>query len=180
MNQVVNPPPTTTALASSLNPSVLGQPVTLTATVTAVAPGAGTPAGTVTFYDGATVLGTGTLDAAGVATLTTSALGVGDPPDHRALRGHLVLRHLDLGAAGPAGRRRLDRHRADEQRRTRRCSGQAVTLTATVTAVAPGAGTPAGTVTFKDGATVLGTGTLDGSRRGDAGHQRPRGGRPTP
>ncbi|MFE2750354.1 Ig-like domain-containing protein, partial [Streptomyces scopuliridis] len=49
---------------------------TLTATVAAVPPGAGTPTGTVDFFDGATLLGTGTLSG-GVATFTTSALSVG-------------------------------------------------------------------------------------------------------
>src|SRR5207245_564637 len=39
-------------------------------------------------------------------------------------------------------------------------SGQLVTFTATVAAVSPGAGSPTGTVTLKDGATTLGTGTL--------------------
>ncbi len=37
------------------------------------------------------------------------------------------------------------------------CEGQLVTLTATVRSVAPGSGMPVGTVTFKDGATVLRT-----------------------
>src|SRR3989441_363938 len=40
--------------------------------------------------------------------------------------------------------------------------GQPVTFTATAAAVSPSAGTPSGTVTFKDGATTLGTGTLSG------------------
>ena len=51
--------------------------MTFTATVTVVAPGAGTPTGTVTFKDGATTLGTGTLNGAGVATFTTTALAAG-------------------------------------------------------------------------------------------------------
>ncbi|MDQ3814371.1 MAG: Ig-like domain-containing protein, partial [Armatimonadota bacterium] len=51
--------------------------VTFTATVTPVAPGAGTPTGTVTFRDGATVLGTGTLNANRQASITTSSLAVG-------------------------------------------------------------------------------------------------------
>jgi hypothetical protein len=55
---------------------VFGQAKTLTATVAAVPPGAGTPTGTVSFFDGATLLGTGTL-AGGIATLTTSTLAVG-------------------------------------------------------------------------------------------------------
>jgi hypothetical protein len=43
-------------LTSSQNPSNFGQAVTFTATVTGTS-----PTGTVTFKDGATVLGTGTL-----------------------------------------------------------------------------------------------------------------------
>ena len=48
--------------------------------------------------------------------------------------------------------------------------GQPVTLTATVAATAPAAGTPSGTVTFKDGAHAIGTGTIV-ERAGDA-HDR--------
>jgi len=44
--------------------------VTFTATVSAVAPSAGTATGTVTFLDGAATLGTASLSA-GSATLTT-------------------------------------------------------------------------------------------------------------
>ena len=47
---------TATALAASPNPSTVGQAVTLTATVTP-AP-TGTPAGTVSFFSGSTLLGT--------------------------------------------------------------------------------------------------------------------------
>jgi len=49
--QQVNPASTTTTLASSLNPSVSGQSVTVKATVTTVSPGTGIPTGTVDFYD---------------------------------------------------------------------------------------------------------------------------------
>ena len=45
------------ALGSTPNPSVLGVPVTFTATVGAVAPGAGSPGGTVSFDDGGSNLG---------------------------------------------------------------------------------------------------------------------------
>src|SRR5205814_1978449 len=41
--------------------------------------------------------------------------------------------------------------------------GQSVTFTATSIVTLPGTGTPTGTVTFKDGATTLGTGALNGS-----------------
>jgi hypothetical protein len=70
----VIPASTMTGLASSANPSASGSSVTFTATVSAQY---ATPGGTVTFKDGANTLGTGTLNASGVATYTTSALGVG-------------------------------------------------------------------------------------------------------
>src|SRR5207237_108327 len=73
----VNAGSTTISLASSANPSVSGQNITLTATVTAVAPAAGTPTGTVNFYDGATNLGSAKLDASGQATLNIASLSVG-------------------------------------------------------------------------------------------------------
>jgi hypothetical protein len=66
-----------TAISSSINPSNSGQAVTFTATVTANAPGEGTPTGTVAFLDGAGTIGVGALDATGHATFTTSILGAG-------------------------------------------------------------------------------------------------------
>ena len=62
-----------TSLSSSANPGIFGSSVTFTATVTG--PG-GTPTGSVTFYDGASSLGSNAL-ASGTATLSTSALTVG-------------------------------------------------------------------------------------------------------
>jgi hypothetical protein len=62
-----------TTLVSSQNPSVAGQSVTFTATVTG---SPGTPTGTVTFTDGATTLGTIPLTGA-IASLTTSSLTAG-------------------------------------------------------------------------------------------------------
>lgn len=64
---------TATTLVSSLNPSVAGQAVTFTATVTG---SPGTPTGTVTFKDGAATLATVSL-AGGMATFTTSPLTAG-------------------------------------------------------------------------------------------------------
>ena len=66
---------TTTSVVSSVNPSVFGQSVTFTATVTPS--GSGTPSGKVTFMDGASTLGTGTLNTSAQATFTTTALTVG-------------------------------------------------------------------------------------------------------
>src|SRR5205823_14447503 len=58
---------TTTSLVSSGNPSTSGAPASFTATVAPVAPGTGTPNGTVTSNDRSTTLGTATL-ASGKAT----------------------------------------------------------------------------------------------------------------
>ena len=74
----LNQAPTTTALASSANPSISGQSVTFTATISTA--GTTSPTGTVQFFDGSTLLGTGALrTASGVttATFTTSTLAVG-------------------------------------------------------------------------------------------------------
>jgi Pro-kumamolisin, activation domain/Bacterial Ig-like domain (group 3) len=76
-SQVVDKAATSTGLVSSLNPSVSGDEVTFTATVTVNAPGAGTPGGTVTFMDGSTTLGTGTLNSKGKATFAISTLTEG-------------------------------------------------------------------------------------------------------
>ena len=67
----------TTTLTSSLNPAYYGSSVTFTATVASVS--TGTPSGTVTFKDGATVLGTGALTA-GQTTFTTNNLSVSGSP----------------------------------------------------------------------------------------------------
>ena len=65
----------TVVLTSSNNPSTVNQPVTFTATVAAGV------TGTVSFYNGTTLLGTGTIvltgNANGVATFTTSTLPAG-------------------------------------------------------------------------------------------------------
>ncbi len=67
---------TTTNVAASISPTLFGQPVTLTASVTS---SAGTPnGGTIQFYDGKTLLGTALLlDTFGQTVYTTSTLSVG-------------------------------------------------------------------------------------------------------
>ncbi|MDF3293221.1 beta strand repeat-containing protein, partial [Streptomyces silvisoli] len=158
--QTVNQAPTTTAMTSSPDPSVFGEPKTLTATVTVVAPGAGTPTGTVSFFDGATLIGTGTLSG-GVATLTVSGLGVGSHSLTAVYGGDSNF----AGSTSP-----VDTQTVTQAATTTALTsspdpsvfGEPKTLTATVTVVAPGGGTPTGSVGFFDGATLLGTGTLSG------------------
>jgi MBG domain (YGX type)/Bacterial Ig-like domain (group 3)/PQQ enzyme repeat len=65
--------PTTTTLSAPAS-ATPGASVALTATVASTA---GIPGGTVTFYSGTTSLGTGTLDAGGVAALSTTTLATG-------------------------------------------------------------------------------------------------------
>jgi hypothetical protein len=76
VNLVVNlPTPTATTLMVSPSPAAAAQPLTLTATIAPLP--TGSPLGTVSFYDGETLLGMGTVNASGVATLTSTAVITG-------------------------------------------------------------------------------------------------------
>ena len=63
---------TSVALTATANPVSYGQPAMFSATVSVVAPASGTLSGIVTFKDGSTTLGTGTLNATNQATFTTT------------------------------------------------------------------------------------------------------------
>ena len=120
-------------LTSSTNPSMFGQSVTFTATVTVAAPGAGTPTGTVTFMDGATTLGTGTLNAAGVATLHDRD-AVGRPSQrHRGLRRRRELQREHVADRRPDRADQADTTTALTSSTNPSVFGQSVTFTATVT-----------------------------------------------
>jgi hypothetical protein len=70
----VSPPPTTTLLSTSVNPSVFNQPITFTATLQLTS--TGTPTGTVTFYDGPNSIGTGAVaNNSAQLTIPGSSLG---------------------------------------------------------------------------------------------------------
>ncbi|HLJ95684.1 MAG TPA: Ig-like domain repeat protein [Gemmataceae bacterium] len=152
---------TTTLTVSPTSSTVFGQAVVLTATVSAVASGSGTPSGTVTFQDGTTTLGTGTLDANGTATFTTTSLTAGTS--------HSLIAVYNGGGAftgSTSSAITFSVNKADATVTVTASpnpatAGQATTFTAILTAVVPGSGTPTGTVTFMDGTTTLGTGTLD-------------------
>jgi hypothetical protein len=75
----INKADTSTAVLSSINPSIVGQTVTFEATVSVLAPGAGTPTGYVEFFDGTTSLGTAALSTTVPfkASISTSVLSVG-------------------------------------------------------------------------------------------------------
>ena len=83
ISQVVNKASTSATVATSLSPSVSGESVTFTATISVVGPGSTAvayPTGTVTFYNNGTSIGTGVLSIVNgqdEATYTTSALATG-------------------------------------------------------------------------------------------------------
>jgi hypothetical protein len=161
LTQTVNKANTTTALASSLNPSASGQPVTFTATVTPAF--GGSPKGTVTFYNGTTVLGTGTLNSTTrTATFATSTLSVGTHSITGTYSGGVDLN----GSTSPVLTQTVNSSVVPTTTTLTSSVNpssflQTVTFTATVKSTTTG--TPTGTVTFTNGTTVLGTGTLNGS-----------------
>ncbi len=161
--QVVNPSPlvaTETALVSSVNPSVFGQSVMFTASVSGEG---GVPSGMVTFFDGVTQIGAGVLDASGQASVSTSVLAVGSHQVTAVYGGDTTFNPSSSTAleqvvdeTSPTGTSTSVASSVNPS-----AFGQAVTFTATVTSSDPEAGTPTGTVEFRDGTTVLGTATLD-------------------
>jgi hypothetical protein len=157
--------PTQTTVSTPTNPSTGGQAVKVTATVvpapTSPDPSGAvdtrTPAGTVTFREGTTVLGTaakffGTYSitlpvlSAGTHTITASFSG-DDAFEASASTVVLTVQRASttLTVASSANPSTLN---------------QPATLSATLAVVAPGAGTPPGAVTFREGTTVLGTATV--------------------
>ncbi len=150
---------TTTALTSSANPSVFGQPVSFTAAVTSPA---GTPTGSATFASDGNELGTVGLTG-GQAMLSTAALPVGN---------HTITATYSGDANFLGSSDTLAQTVNKDPTTTTLTSapnpstfGSPATFTATVTANPPGSGTPSGTVTFSRDAIVLGTGSLDTSGR---------------
>jgi len=164
-NPVIVQEGTNTTVTSSPNPSVFGQSVTVTATVTSVDAGAGTPSGTVTFALGGNVLASGVpVNSVGQASFSTTALPVGTDIISAAFTGN-------SGWASSSGDDRNAPQLVLQDSSTTTVSaapatsvfGTAVVFTATVTANAPGSGTPTGAVTFTEGAAILGTGVLNGN-----------------
>jgi hypothetical protein len=146
----------TLTLSVSPNPSVVSNPVVLSATATST----GTPTGMVTYYDGTTVLGTAYVTGSGVATFTTYQLTVGthnlsaqyagDPSNEGATSNvvsDIVQQATSLTTLASSN--------------STTTVGLPVTFTATVVSLNGPA--PTGSVQFTDGATVLGTVNLTNS-----------------
>jgi Bacterial Ig-like domain (group 3)/Carboxypeptidase regulatory-like domain/Bacterial Ig-like domain len=153
-------PPVT--LSSSVEPSTHGQKVTLTAKVAPTTTGGPAPQGTVTFEEGSSTLGVANLTSKGTATLNTTTLGAGE---HKIVAAYSGDSRYGPGESEPLLQEVEKATTQVTLAATLNPSayGSSGTLKATVKAVAPGAGTPAGTVTFSEGSTVLATVQLAGS-----------------
>src|SRR4029077_20997632 len=136
-------PAATTAVVSSANQSAFGQAVTFTATVSS--PG-GTPTGTVTFLDGAISLGAATLSPSGMASLTTASLAVGP---HSITASYGGDSNFNASSSSPLSQtvNRAATTVKSISSANPSVFGQGVTFSAVVAPVAPGAGSPSGTVT---------------------------------
>jgi Bacterial Ig-like domain (group 3)/Glycosyl Hydrolase Family 88 len=154
LSQSITKAATSIILTASPSASRFGQPVAFYAAVKSAT--SGTPTGTVTFKDGATILGTGTLSL-GHAKISTLKLAVGSHPLTAIYNGNpnftasasAVLNFVTSKAAiSTAVVSSLNPSK----------TGSAVTFTATVKSSTTGI--PAGSATFKDGTTILATVTL--------------------
>ena len=149
----------TTTLASSSNPSHLGQGVIFTASVSS---SSGTPGGSVTFKSGSMTLGSGTLSG-GKATLSIANLSVG---------AHAIEAYYSGGSGYLASTSSALTQTVDKGTSTTAVTGSSttstfgssVTFTATVSPSSPSA---TGTVTFKDGSTTLGVRAVSGGKAVD-------------
>ncbi|HKW32657.1 MAG TPA: Ig-like domain repeat protein [Candidatus Acidoferrum sp.] len=159
LTETINQSSTATTLVSNSNPATFGQAVPFVATVQTASGGAAT--GTVTFFDGATTLGTASVSTNGghnVAQFTFSGLLGGTHTITAAYSGDTNY------AASTSGALTQTINPASSTLTVGASSnpasfGQAVILTATVVPSVNGT-LATGTVTFFDGANSLGTANL--------------------
>jgi hypothetical protein len=145
---------TTTALTSSLNPSSYRQQVLFTATVS---PSSGAT-GTVTFMDGGSTLGSSTLDASGVATLSVSSLAVGTHSITAQYGGDASHNGSTSAAVSQTVNKASTTTTLTSDANPSK-SGRPVTFTATISS-----STATGNIQFQDGSTSLGTAFVVGGR----------------
>ena len=156
--QTITGDPTSTSLSVSPNPAAAYSPITLSSSVTSQY---GIPTGSVSFNAGPTLLATAALNAAGRATATVSTLVGGSysitanyTADTRFQPSSSSAVQEMVSAANTVTVLTATPNPA--------ILGQAVTLTATVSASHLSGGL-SGAVTFLDGSTVLGSGKLGGN-----------------
>ena len=164
MSLTVSQTATSTAVTASPGAPVVGQPVTLTATVTEADVGEGVLTGNVTFFDGKTALGSSAVtgsDGVGRAVLVTTSLALGDHSVTAVYNGD-----ANNTASEPSGAVNVSISRDVTQvvvlsPASSAVYGQPLTITAIVSVVGPGAGMPTDQVKFiGNGTETLGTGTI--------------------
>ena len=146
----VNKANTSTAVSSSMNPSVFGQSVSFTANVTVVSPGAGSPSGTVQFKVDGSPFGSPVTLVGGVATSSASTtLPVGNHTVEADYAGDSNFNTSNGTLSGGQTVNKADTSTSVSSSANPSVFGQSVSFTANVSVVSPGAGTPGGTVQFK-------------------------------
>jgi hypothetical protein len=146
---------TTTTLLPPGQPATANGMMTLRANVAVVPPGTGKPIGKVTFFDGSTALGSATVTD-GKAELHTPKLAAGI----HNLRAYFTGTGSYAGSSSAIVRYTTAATTATALAAPPAAFGQATALKATVSVLTPGFGSANGRVTFRDGATVLGSATL--------------------
>ena len=137
------------SLASSDGSGVYGQPVTLVAIVAASNSATGTPAGTVTFFDGETALATVPLDSSGTAVLSTSVLAVGSHSITAAYNNTANFLGVESGSASESVAQASNDVVLVPQGVCKKKQLVSVNLTAKIEPSAPGGGVPTGVVAFE-------------------------------
>jgi hypothetical protein len=156
----IGQPTTTTTIASSANPSVYGQAPTLSSSVSASS-GTGTPTGSVTFDDGTNALGTTSLSGA-QAAVTVSSLSVGPHSITAAYSGDSNFLASTSSALSQVVNQASTTTSLTSSASPSTLNGS-IDLTANLSVVAPGAGTPTGTIAFQEGANVFATSPVNSS-----------------
>ena len=158
--EVVVQDASTTTLTSDPDPSVTGQTFTLTATVTAADPSTGQPQGTVEFRDAdGSLVGTDEVDATSGSASISLAQGAGDAEFTATYLGSDAHAGSDSGTHTHVVERAETRTELTVRGETTIDAGETFTFDVEVEPVAPGAGTPVGTVQLLGSDESLGTST---------------------
>ncbi len=152
--------PSAVAVTSSFVAPEAGGVTTLTATVTAGAPGSGTPSGTVTFFRDSVELDTVTLNGSGVATLSSVLVG------NAGTRAFTAEYSGDSNFETATGSLNLSVSKLETATTLFAPLHDSVAYGASQTyfgSVSTDSGVATGTVTVYAGGTIVGTSTLTGS-----------------
>ena len=124
--------------------------------------GAGVATGTVSFFDGGSFIGIGTIDATGVAAFVTGSLPVGTHSITATYAGDSNFTGSD-NLSSPLSQTVNKSNTSGNLTRSTKDAKQPLTLTAIIIPTPPGGGFPSGSVTFVIDGVVRGTvGTTNG------------------